>query len=544
MLHSKKFKRACLSAAVGPAVLLTAHAATITVNTIVDVNGGGPCTLREAVVSLQNVNVGASGCLIQPGTYYGIDDTVIFAEGLRDQTISLTQGHINISANEISVEGLGKTELSILNTNGERHFNVPLGPKLILRDIRLTGNSTGGGIQTGSILPEISTVSLVNTEISGINSGGSGAIYSSGSQIYLHNSSVQGNQIAGIHVEDGSLIIQDSDITQNFGNSGGGIRLVSSEGIIRRSDISGNRAIFSGGGLGLYDSNLTLIDTTVSNNTALSTSGGGIEAQLNSSVTISNSSITGNTAALLGGGVLVQGADESPFGVDISGLTIIRSLISDNHSVNAGGGISLFDARADVDNSTISGNISQTDGGGLRVSRSSLSMINSTISGNDSVSRGGGIAARSSSDLTLRNTIVVDNDSDGPGAEISGSGSTTIFGARNLFGDDRHTTAQALYFVEEFIQNFSIIATSDSLQSTESSKLILPLSNNGGSTHTHSLPASSLAVDSGESAVCFDIDQRGRSRSDGKCDIGALELDQESCFVISTDNNATVVFCL
>ena len=56
--------------------------------------------------------------------------------------------------------------------------------------------------------------------------------------------------------------------------------------------------------------------------------------------------------------------------------------------------------------------------------------------------------------------------------------------------------------------------------------LLLPLADNGGSTHTMALGDGSPAIDAGDDAACEATDQRGLSRPQGThCDIGAYELE-------------------
>jgi cysteine-rich repeat protein len=51
-----------------------------------------------------------------------------------------------------------------------------------------------------------------------------------------------------------------------------------------------------------------------------------------------------------------------------------------------------------------------------------------------------------------------------------------------------------------------------------------PLADNGGPTATHALPASSIAINAGNPALCPATDQRGVARAvGGRCDIGAVE---------------------
>jgi len=124
-------------------------------------------------------------------------------------------------------------------------------------------------------------------------------------------------------------------------------------------------------------------------------SGGGI-FNVNSTVTITNSTITGNSASSYGGGVFNRGGT----------VTIISSTISDNTAQIGGGGIfsSLDTYYLDDDgeivivggaltitNCTISGNTADHGGGIYNSSSITMALTNSEISGNTAVYLGGGI---------------------------------------------------------------------------------------------------------------------------------------------------------
>ena len=65
---------------------------------------------------------------------------------------------------------------------------------------------------------------------------------------------------------------------------------------------------------------------------------------------------------------------------------------------------------------------------------------------------------------------------------------------------------------------------------------------------THALVSGSPAVGNASQSICEAApinarDQRGRRR-DGRCDIGAFELPEESCFVTRAANGNVLAFCL
>lgn len=156
-----------------------------------------------------------------------------------------------------------------------------------------------------------------------------------------------------------NLAVADLTVTNCIGNDygggntfGGGIGVYNGGLTISGSTITGNTAD-SGGGVytgGKYAGDLTITDSTITGNTA-NTNGGGVLAGGGVvNLTLSNTSITGNTA-YAGGGVLSSGAN----------TTITDSTISDNNSTYFGAGYwyadyGYFGDSITISNSTISGN--------------------------------------------------------------------------------------------------------------------------------------------------------------------------------------------
>ncbi len=259
--------------------------------------------------------------------------------------------------------------------------------------------------------------------------------------------------------------------------------------------ITGGTAEF-GGGI-RNDGTLTLINSTVSGNTATNT-GGGIYN--NGTVTLTNSTISGNSAGTDGGGIL-----------------------------NSGGIVTLT-------NSTVSGNTADSSGGGINTSRGidnngTVTLTNSTVSGNSAVTNGGGIA-NSFSTVTLVNSMVSGNSSADDGREIYNFGipSVSIINADsfNLFGHSGENSTQAFYGFTPASKdvNASSNGTGGILKPTALSAILnATLADNGGPTKTHALVSGSPAVDLDTTCgTRLTTDQRGSSRPVGAgCDVGAFE---------------------
>ncbi|UTW54670.1 S-layer family protein [Kordiimonas sp. SCSIO 12610] len=198
---------------------------------------------------------------------------------------------------------------------------------------------------------------------------------------------------------------------------GGGIRQRDGSTLtVSDSVITGNTAE-DGGGIVSEDGGTTLIITnsTVSDNNAPGF-GGGLFTFLGTNTTISDSTFSGNVGGG-GGGLQNRG------GV----LTITNSTFSDNTATAFGGGGIYVDSfggnvgDVTLTNVTVVGN-SGRNGAGIYANNGNLSVVNSTITGN-TVTAGGpnggavGVSVLATVDIT--NSIILGNG--GPGGEIAGT---------------------------------------------------------------------------------------------------------------------------
>ncbi len=292
-----------------------------------------------------------------------------------------------------------------------------------------------------------------------------------------------------------------------------------------------SNGLVGGAAGGIFVSNgetVTLSDCTVSGNESnlgSSGNGGGIGANVGSDLTINNCTISGNTASASGGGIATSNGT----------LTISNSTISGNTSTatitSVGGGIACDSCTLDITNSTISGNQTNHHGGGLAVLFPTATLNNVTIVDNDSDldnsdggignGNGGGIYQSSGGTITLKNTLLAGNRSNGgTGPDCSGNISSAEY---NIVGDDSGCT----YGADTGDQVDIIFDGTYTLAGI----INLALADNGGPTQTHALAANSPAIDTGDGAGCrdkdgvlLDTDQRGFTRPvNSVCDVGAYE---------------------
>jgi parallel beta-helix repeat protein len=248
---------------------------------------------------------------------------------------------------------------------------------------------------------------------------------------------------------DGTVTIRDSVISNNVADGDGGALSANGDDALvltlNNVEITGNTAKDDGGGIYFYNGTLTIVDSTISGNTADDDDGGGIFFY-NGSLTIVDSTISGNTAGHDGGGIKFEDGTLTISDTTISGntalydgggmsfydgtLTIVESTISGNTAGDDGGGMNFYDGTLTIVESTISGNTADDKGGGIRIQYGSLTIVESTISGNTADDEGGGLYFE---DGTL---TIVESTISGNTAGNGGSGGLGNGGGGGLWLDD------------------------------------------------------------------------------------------------------------
>src|SRR6185295_10114530 len=182
--------------------------------------------------------------------------------------------------------------------------------------------------------------------------------------------------------------------------------------------------------------------------------GGGIALLNNSVLSVTGSSVIGNTSTGPGGGIIVQGG-----------------------------------STATITNSTVSGNQGLTGGGIYNDISTTLSIASTTITGNSASSSGNGILTNGAA--TVGNSIIAGNST----ADVIGPFNSQGY---NLVGIGNGSSG--------------FTASGDQVGNTAAplNPRLGPLANNGGPTLTHALLPLSPAIDAGKSLLT--TDQRGMPR--------------------------------
>jgi predicted outer membrane repeat protein len=261
----------------------------------------------------------------------------------------------------------------------------------------------------------------------------------------------------------GTLSVTGCTFSNNSASEGGGIYSVGPL-MVSGSTFAGNFGTHGGGGIATYTDTLTVI----------------------------NSSFTGNSSGNYGGGIYSIGT-----------LTLTGSTFSGNSAIYDGGGLDATNGT--VTDSTFYGN-SAAAGGGI-YSQGTLTVTSSTISGNTANSSpglGGGIFNQST--LTLSNSILSGNSttsSGGSGAGIFGNGGQIVNANHNVFYNNIDSGSSEDDCADTCTNNNAI----------SGDPKLLPLGNYGGTMQTMLPQPGSAAICAGLAAnvpVGVTTDQRGK----------------------------------
>jgi CSLREA domain-containing protein len=396
----------------------------------------GPVCSNSVVV--QNTNDNGAGSLRQAIVDVCTGGTITFnAALLTDQQITLTGpitlttgGELVIDKN-MTITGLGATHLTVqrssaVGTPDFRIFNVKPGVTVTISDMTISnGNlvgAAGGPVFGGGIL-NAGTLTLQNAIVSGNHVTGGAGADGSGAP-----GGAGGGAFGGGISNGGTLTLTNTTVNGSNSATGG-------KGGNSNTAAGGDGGSAFGGGV-YNNGTLTLTNSTVGTlvggaNTATGGipgtgsvagtagfgSGGGVYNDASAaaaSTTVTNTTISGNTAGQNGGGIYSIG------NVGTATLSITGSTINGNAAGLNGGGVynagTVTSAPMSITNSTISGNTANNDGGGVYNDSDSgvVTITGATITknyaDNDSslVGTGGGLKVVSGP-VTLKDTIVAPN---------------------------------------------------------------------------------------------------------------------------------------
>jgi len=263
----------------------------------------------------------------------------------------------------------------------------------------------------------------------------------------------------------------------------------------------------------------------IANNTSTDTGGGGggLNAELGSGVTITNSTFDSNSASFAGGAILSSAQ-----------VTIGTTTFQNNRATTAGGAISNQPTGTlSVTNSTFVGNEAAMSGA-IDNQHAPITISNSTFSANRASCCYAGAIENYDGNLTVSGSIFSSNTSgNGAGAVQSNGGGTMDMAnsAYNLFYGNKNNGTE---------DDTTGYGTANYVYTTTAP--LGALANNGGPTQTMLPVAGSAAIDRiAPGALCPSADQRGGPRPQGDlCDIGAVEV-QENQLTLVIGGSGSVV---
>lgn len=318
-----------------------------------------------------SLDVCPSGC-----TYATIQSAVDNAMPFDNINVSAGTYAENVVIDKsLTVQGTDASSTIIDGTNTDSVFIIEGSIAVTLTNLTITNGNAPNGSTTnwgGGIYIERGDVTLDNLIVSNNFASSGGGIYCLGGNIIIRDSRIINNYVfttsgfaegGGISVGDNGsdlaqVLIINTAIMNNVADStisavGGGINSTASSLIIENSLISGNRSlggvtIGSAGGLFVNGSSdgitktVTITNSTISGNSA-DYIGGGIYATNSAEITLANSTVVSNTANALGGGIFLVNNGS------VSLRNMLTALNSPQDCVDGGGFFHSHDHNLDSD---------------------------------------------------------------------------------------------------------------------------------------------------------------------------------------------------
>ena len=274
-----------------------------------------------------------------------------------------------------------------------------------LEDLTITGNETVGGDSNGEV--------------------GGGGIFALHADVSMQNVTVSENSVTGSRNDGGGILVRYGSLTMDG------------------CHVEGNTAPDCGGGMILRHSELNAANSFFENNTA--PQGAGIyfndasgDAEKGCSGKhehlITGSTISGNTASNIGGGMYVG---------TIVNLTLRNSKLLKNDGASQGGAIVAYSAGTiELDGVSISENKAENGAGiytlGTAVCKTDIRLLNGTaIDTNTATGYGGAIYAYNAANINIAaNSAVYNNTAKSAGDDLLLNSSTfTLPNAKDMSGD-------------------------------------------------------------------------------------------------------------
>lgn len=396
-------------------------------------------------------------------------------------SVSLLAATCNVTTNADS--GVGSLRYCIGNASEGDNIVIPAtstiggditlttGDIEILKSITIQGASASTSIISSDGNDRIFTLGnsgtpvYVAVQIAGvtIQNGdnvviGGGIIVNTGSSLILENSILSNNNASlagGAIYSSGFLTIIGSTISNNSagsGDGGGGMNCNEGTAVIVDSIISSNTTTGTGGGIYNYQCSVTIQGTgsgtcqIIGNQTTTNGNGGGVSNNASGVTLIDNCLISENTVKGTGnGGGIFNKTDGTYEGY----IKILNSEIS-NNSTEAGqgqsGGAIYNSGIMDVESSNIHNNTADGGGGGV-ISVQQININNSTIASNIATTGDAGGISIAGKPSIITNSTISNNQANGTSHNAGGiyiSYATTLSNV-TIFGNSATGSGGGIY---------------------------------------------------------------------------------------------------
>ena len=274
------------------------YAATYTVDNRLDAGAG---SLRQAIINANNTPE---------------DDIINFNPLVFNQprTITLLSGELYISGSGTTIINAPGADLLTVTAEGSGRMLSVNGGRAIISGINFTRgrtDSSGGAIRIGYFFNDGGSLELINSRVTDSfvenydNSQKGGGIYNNGNLI-VRNSIIADNSVKSRHARGGGighysglLTLVNSTVSGNYADEDGGGLYLESPARIENSLISGNGGFYTyGGGILVSNNDTTIINSTISGNSA--SDYGGILVGVGSTMRLFSSTVAFNGS---GGGI-------------------------------------------------------------------------------------------------------------------------------------------------------------------------------------------------------------------------------------------------
>ncbi|MEM9061578.1 MAG: choice-of-anchor Q domain-containing protein [Pseudomonadota bacterium] len=291
----------------------------------------------------------------------------------------------------------------------------------------------------------------------------------------------------------------------------------------------------SGSGAGIFlagVTDLTLTNSTLSDNSAAT--GGGLFV-LNGSATLTNVAVEGNDAGN-GGGIYNRSAGE---------LNLVDTTVSDNTASYDGGGLYNL-GTATLTNVTFDSNYTNGYGGGILNSAGTLTVTNGTFYDNDSESGGGGIHNNSGATIDVISSTFTGNYGAAAGgiASYGTATLTNVLVVANTPGETSEVYGAYTSGGGNVIDDVTGAFDATDVFAAVNADGAGVLADNGGTVQTVALlgNASNPALDTGTLSGSVTTDANGNARevdlasvnNGGTVDAGAVEAIEISSLIVTT----------